>query len=67
MKQHGFLILCGDPDFVAHTRVLPFVHRGTHMPLDAVLGGPGLEEDFLRRAIPVHIGPARIPVISPRI
>jgi hypothetical protein len=65
MKQHGFLILQGDPDFVARTRVLPFVHRDTHMPLDVVLGGRGLEEDFLRRAIPVHIGPARIPVISP--
>jgi hypothetical protein len=35
------------------------------MPLDVVLAGPGLEEEFLQRAISVEVGEARIPVISP--
>lgn len=35
------------------------------MPLDIVLAGPGLELDFLQRAIPVEIAGATIPVITP--
>jgi hypothetical protein len=65
MRRHGFQLLFPDRDFVARTRVLPFVHRSTRMPLDVVLAGPGLEEDFLRRAIPVDIRGTHIPVISP--
>jgi len=65
MRQHGFDLLVGDPDFLARTRVLPFVHRRTRMPLDVVLAGPGLEEDFLRRVISVDLRDIRIPVISP--
>ena len=65
MKQHGFHLPVNDADLLARTRVLPFVHGRTRMPLDVVLAGPGLEEDFLRRAIPVDIGGTSIPVISP--
>ena len=65
MRQHGFHLLVSDSDFLARTRVLPFVHLRTRMPLDVVLAGPGLEEDFLRRVIPVAIREAQIPVISP--
>lgn len=65
MERHGFDNLCDDPDYVARTRVLPFVHRRTRMPLDVVLAGPGLEEDFLARAVPVNIRDLTIPVISP--
>jgi hypothetical protein len=46
---------------------LPFVHRHTHMLLDVVIAGPGLDEDFLQRAIPVDICDTEIQVISPRI
>jgi hypothetical protein len=35
--------------FVAQTRVLPLVHLATQMPVDLVLGGPGIEEHFLSR------------------
>lgn len=35
--------------FVERTRVLPMVHRGTAIPVDMVLAGPGLEELFLSR------------------
>lgn len=65
MRQHGFDLLVRDTDFVARTRVLPFVHGRTRMPLDVVLAGPGLEEEFLRRAIPIEIRGVPIPMISP--
>jgi hypothetical protein len=65
MGKHGFHLLVGDSDFIERTRVLPFVHRPTRLPLDVVLAGPGLEEDFLRRARPVDIRGTSIPVISP--
>ena len=65
MRRHEFDLVCADSDFLARTRVLPFIHRGTHIPLDVVLAGPGLEEDFLRRAIAVDVQGIRVPVISP--
>jgi hypothetical protein len=37
------------------------------MLLDVVIAGPGLDEDFLQRAIPVDICDTEIQVISPRI
>jgi hypothetical protein len=65
MKRHGFDLAPVDSDFVARTRVLPFVHRRTRIPLDIVLAGPGLEEDFLQRAIAVDVSTTLVPVISP--
>ena len=46
----------GTADFIARTRVVPLLHTDTDWPLDLVIGGPGLEEDFLRRSVPVEIG-----------
>ena len=65
MRSRGFDLIFADSDFVARTRVLPFVHRRTGMPVDIVLAGPGLEEDFLQRAIPVDVEGTPISVISP--
>jgi predicted nucleotidyltransferase len=65
MRRHGFDLTFSDPDFLERTRVLLFVHRSTHMPLDVVLAGRGLEEDFLSRAIFVDVDGTHIPVISP--
>jgi hypothetical protein len=65
MKRQGFDLIFSDPDFLARARVLPFIHRGTRMPLDVVLAGPGLEEDFLHRSILVDVQGTPIPVISP--
>jgi hypothetical protein len=52
-------------DFVRRTRVLPFVHSPTGLPLDVVLGGPGLEDLFMSRAVPIRVGAVTVPVISP--
>jgi predicted nucleotidyltransferase len=65
MGAHGFDLTFSDSEFVAQSRVLPFVHRASRMPLDVVLAGPGLEEDFLQRAVPVDVDGSLIPVISP--
>lgn len=65
MRNHGFDIVFGDPEFIDRTRVIPFVHRHSRMPLDVVLSGPGLEEEFLQRALSVDVAGTLVPVISP--
>lgn len=66
LSQSGFVLRISDvEEFVRRTRVLPFVHAGSHVPVDLVLAGPGLEEVFLQRARRVDLGGTAIPVISP--
>lgn len=66
LETSGFTLRVGNtPEFVRRTRVLPFVHTASGLPLDVVLAGPGLEEQFLSRAVPVTIGSLVVPVISP--
>lgn len=60
----GFELLVSDAEFVEATRVMPFVHRASGVPVDVVLGGPGLEEQFLGRAEVRRLGDAPIPVAS---
>jgi len=64
--QRGFRLRV-DPgdDFVRRTRVLPFVFEPNGLPVDVVLAGPGLEELFLSRVVPVRVGSVTVPVISP--
>jgi len=66
MLRAGFDLRLSDwREFVARTRVLPLFHRATRMPLDVVLAGPGLEEEFLDRALVVSLAGMEVPVISP--
>lgn len=66
MRGAGFeLRIQNVGDFVAKTRVLPFLHLKTDIPLDAVLAGPGLEEFFFQRVRRVEMACTEIPVISP--
>ena len=64
MQAAGFSLRVSDPDFVQRTRVMPFVHESTGMPLDVVLAGSGLEDEFLQRAVSIDIGGTRVPVIE---
>lgn len=64
MHAAGFSLRVSDPDFVRRTRVMPFVHEPTGMPLDVVLAGSGLEDEFLQRAVLTDIGGTRVPVIE---
>jgi hypothetical protein len=60
----GFESRVADPArFAETTRVLPFVHEPTQMPLDLVLAGPGLEDQFFAGAQERSIGNVRVPVV----
>ena len=64
LTRGGFELLVPDEGFVEATRVMPFAHRASRMPVDVVLAGPGLEEQFLARAEIRKIGGVAIPVVS---
>ena len=65
MREVGFDLRVHDVGgFVRKTRVLPFLHVSTNLPLDIVLAGPGLEEEFFRGAVRVEVHGATIPFIS---
>lgn len=60
----GFELRVPDAMRVAETtRVLPFVHCASGMPLDVVLAGPGLEDQFFAGARERAVGDARVPVV----
>lgn len=63
MDGAGFALRV-DANFVRRTRVMPFVHRRTAMPLDVVLAGSGLEEEFVTRAVLNEISGIVVPVIE---
>ncbi len=65
MRGAGFGLRAADAEFVRRTRVLPFVHEATGMPLDVVLSGSGLEDEFLDRARVLDIGGLRVPTLEP--
>lgn len=66
MQRAGFSLRIPDvDDFVARTRVVPFTEDASGLALDVVLGGPGLEEEFLRTAHSIDLGGTAIPVIGP--
>ena len=61
----GFELRVADAaGFVEATRVLPFVHRASRMPVDVVLAGPGLEDQFFAGTQERVVGEARVPVVS---
>jgi hypothetical protein len=66
MLEAGFGLRVPDWEgLFARTRVLLFLHRGSQIPLDIVVAGPGLEQEFLDRAVRVSMPGLVIPVISP--
>lgn len=66
LQAHRFTIrIDATPDFVRQTRVLPLVHGPSGLAADIVLAGPGLEDDFLARAVQVDAGGVLVPVLSP--
>ena len=65
MEANGFrLRVTATDDFVARTRVLPFVHSATRLPVDVVLAGPGIEEHFLDRAELHVLEGVRVPIAT---
>lgn len=64
LGHHGFEGRFTDPAFIAQTRVLPVVHHTTGLPVDIVIAGPGLEEEFLHRAVVQSIDGVPVPVVE---
>lgn len=64
MAAAGFALRVDDPDFVRRTRVMPFVHTSSGMPLDVVLAGSGLEDEFLSRARQIDVLGTMLPFID---
>jgi len=61
----GFELRVADAaGFVEATRVLPFVHQASRIPVDVVLAGPGLEDQFFAGTREHVIGEVRVPVAS---
>ena len=50
LALRGFRLRFDDPALAEQSRVLPFVHEATGLPVDVVLAGPGLEDEFFARA-----------------
>ena len=65
MRATGFELRVPEPEFVRRASVLPFVHVPTAMPVDVVLAGSGLEDEFLARARPIEIEGVAVPMIDP--
>ena len=64
MAAAGFSLRIDDPEFVRRTRVMPFIHASTGMPVDVVLAGSGLEDEFLARARQTEVLGTMLPVID---
>jgi len=64
LQEHRFRQRFTDPAFLAQTRVLPLVHGPTGLPVDLVLAGPGLEEEFLSRARRHSVDGVDVPVVD---
>jgi len=66
LEKAGFRLRVRDVgEFVARTRVLPFLHPRSGMPVDIVLAGPGLEELFFKRRRRRAVDGVPVPVASP--
>jgi hypothetical protein len=61
LAQHGFTLRFPLSD---GARLFPMSHAPTSIPLDLVIAGPGLDQEFLDRAVPIDVGGVEVPVIS---
>lgn len=64
VEHSGFERRFTDPRFIEQSRVVPLMHGSTELPVDIVLAGPGLEDEFLARAVPRAIDDVTVPVVE---
>lgn len=64
LTKAGFTPRFSDDAFITATHVIPVVHRGSSMPIDVVLAGPGLEQVFLDEVHLATIARRKIPFLS---
>jgi hypothetical protein len=64
LEQRGFRRRFDHPALMEHGRVLPFVHERSSIPLDVVLSGPGLEDEFFLRVRRHSLDGVDVPVLD---
>jgi hypothetical protein len=64
LEQRGFRRRFDHPALMEHGRVLPFVHERSSLPLDVVLSGPGLEDEFFLRVRRHSLDGVDVPVLD---
>ena len=64
LEQRGFRRRFDSPALMEHGRVLPFMHQATALPVDVVLSGPGLEDEFFARVRLHQIEGIDVPVVD---
>jgi hypothetical protein len=64
VESSGFERRFSAARFLEAARVVPLVHAATGLPVDIVLAGPGLEDEFLARAVPRTIDDVTVPVVE---
>lgn len=65
IEPYGFALRIPlSKEHLAEARLLPMVHAPTELPLDLVIAGPGLDNEFLERARLVDVGGIEVPMIS---
>ena len=65
VERHRFRRQIVDSAFIRNTRVIPFIHAPTDLPLDIVLAGPGLEDRFFERVQVRDVDGVSVRVASP--
>jgi hypothetical protein len=65
LERHRFQRRIADPAFTERTRVLPLVHLPTALPVDVVLAGPGIEDQFFERVQVRDVENVQVRVASP--
>ena len=65
LKEKGFEVCVSNVlILVKHSGVLPVIHSKSSIPVDIVLGGPGLEEQFMQRAQQHDLDGIMVPIAS---
>lgn len=64
LGQRGFDSRFENPAIPEQGRVLPFVHRATSLPVDIVLAGPGLEDEFFARTRVHDFDGVLVPIVD---
>ena len=64
LQQEGFEVRMSDiHTLVRKTKVLPVVHTQSNMPVDIIIGGPGLEEQFAEFARSHDLDGVSVPIV----
>jgi hypothetical protein len=64
LEQHRFQRRFLEPAFTERTRVIPFVHTPTALPVDVVIAGPGIEDRFFERVQERNVEGTRVRLAS---